>query len=126
MNIAITIWGNRISPVFDASKKLLIVRITGSKISDPLIREFEATKFDWSQRVFREQKIKLLICGAICKMRVKRFELIGVEVLPFLTGEVDTFLEYFIKGDDFSNFRMPGCQVSDCCRRYGVTGRHTW
>ena len=32
MKIAVTIWGNRVSPVFDAAKKLLVVDIKKQKI----------------------------------------------------------------------------------------------
>jgi hypothetical protein len=42
MNIAITIWGNRISPVFDASKTLLIVKIDNGEIVDQVIIDFQA------------------------------------------------------------------------------------
>ena len=80
MKIAITIWGNRISPVFDAATKLLVVEISSDEIVNQTIRTFQAAKFNLFQQLLVEMDSQLLICGAICNHGVKRFESIGVDV----------------------------------------------
>jgi predicted Fe-Mo cluster-binding NifX family protein len=123
MNIAITIWGNRISPVFDASKTLLIVKIDNGEIVDQVIMDFQAARFDFFQKSLQEMNVQFLICGAICKIWVGKLEGIGIEVVPFLTGEVERILEQFIKGDEITEFAMPGCRAGRCCRKTESTER---
>ncbi len=117
MNIAITVWGNRISPVFDASQTLLVVVVNDGQIIDQKSMLFHALHFDWVERVFREHEIEMLICGAICELGAERLRAMGVEVTPFLTGKVDKILSQFINGEEFVDFAMPGCRVGGCCRR---------
>ena len=117
MNIAITAWGNRISPVFDSSQMLLIVEIDGNDIIDQKIVKIEVPRFVWFQKIFEEMNIQLLICGAICKAGISRFESVGVEVAPFITGEVERILEQFINNKEIADFAMPGCMAGRCCRR---------
>ncbi|MCP3890306.1 MAG: dinitrogenase iron-molybdenum cofactor biosynthesis domain-containing protein [Desulfobulbaceae bacterium] len=124
MNIAITVWGNRISPVFDAAKTLLVVEIIDGEVVGRTVRTFQATRFDWFEKIFQEMEVQLLICGAICEVGVNRFEAMGIEVVPFLTGEVEKLLEQFVRGKEFSDFTMPGCRVGPCCKRSGVVLGH--
>lgn len=115
MKIAVTIWGNRISPVFDAAKRLLVVEIADGEIVCQATRTFVPTRFDLFQQLLKEMDVHLLICGAICKFGITRLEEIGVEVVPFITGEVGRVLEHYISGEEFTEFAMPGCRTG-CCR----------
>ncbi|MFW2366270.1 MAG: NifB/NifX family molybdenum-iron cluster-binding protein [Desulforhopalus sp.] len=117
MTIAITVWGNRISPVFEASKTLLVVEITGGEIVCKAIKSFCPTKFDSYRSLFQALDVQLLLCGAICGNGINSIEASGVEVIPFLTGEVENVLQHFINGKEIKGFVMPGCPVRRCCKR---------
>ncbi len=123
MNVAITIWGNRISPVFDASRTLLVVAVKDGQIIEQKVLIFHALRFDWVEKVLREHEVKVLICGAICEMGVERLEAMGIEVKPFLTGRVKKVLRQFATKDEVNDFAMPGCRVGGCCRRRSA-GNH--
>lgn len=116
MNIAITVWGNRISPVFDAAQTLLIVEIDDGQIIGQQLVSIERRPFERFQNLLQSMGVTILICGAICEMGLKRLELAGVEVVPFLTGEVGKLLEQFARGEEFTDFAMPGCRIGGCCR----------
>lgn len=45
MKIALTIWGNRISPVFESAQNLLIVRIENQKVIDKAYETFDNQSF---------------------------------------------------------------------------------
>lgn len=115
MKIAITVWGNRISPVFDAASALLLVDLTEREAPGRDLRLFQPGRQDSFIALLQENDVGLLICGAICEAAVHRVEAAGVEVIPFLAGEVDPLIEGYLKGQDFTAFTMPGCRNGRCC-----------
>lgn len=116
MNIAITIWGDRISPVFDSAQTLMVVGVDGGQITDKKIVSFRSDFFTQFLGLLEEKEVRILICGALCKGPVKALESRGVVVFPFMTGEVEKVLEIFMQGADLSECFMPGCGNSRCCR----------
>lgn len=118
MNIAITIWGNRISPVFDASQMLLIVEIVDGGIDSKRVVTFQPTQFGRFIELLRQHEVQVLVCGAICAVAIVRLESIGIRVAPFLTGEFDRVLEQYVAGKEFTEFAMPGCRIGGCCIKH--------
>lgn len=116
MKIAITVWGNRISPVFDAASTLLLVEIDGNDVASRDIRLCQPSRHDSFVALLKDNDVQLLICGAICEPAVKRLEATGLEVVPFLAGEVEQLIESCLEGQDFTEFAMPGCRHGRCCR----------
>ena len=116
MNIAITVWGNRISPVFDAASTLLLVEMDGNRVVERDIRTCQPRRHDSFITLLKDNEVHLLVCGAICEAAVKRVEASGIEVAPFLAGEVERFLESYAGERDFTEFAMPGCRHGRCCR----------
>jgi len=116
MKIAITVWGNRISPVFDAASSLLLVELGDTEPLERDLKLFQPGHQDSFIALLLENEVQLLVCGAMCENAVNRVEAAGVEVIPFLTGEVDLLIEGCLAGVDFLNFAMPGCRNGRCCR----------
>ncbi len=118
MHVAITVWGNRISPVFDAAQTLLVVEIRDKAILDRKIIGFPAGIFNELIRLLEELDVQVLICGALCEGPVRSLEAQGIEVVPFMTGEVDKVLELYAAGKDLAECTMPGCGHAHrkCCR----------
>jgi predicted Fe-Mo cluster-binding NifX family protein len=117
MNLAITVWGNRISPVFDSAQTLLVVEIRDDQIIDRIIQPFQATMLDSCLRLLGELNIRVLICGALCEGPVKLLESHDIEVVPFVAGDVEKVLECYLQGKDLKEFVMPGCGHARCCRK---------
>lgn len=119
MNIAISVWGQRISPVLEASQALLIVEIERGAIVSRITVSITGGSYSRLNDLLREYRVELLICGAICELGIEHIESEGVEVIPFLTGKIDILLKQFLSGEEWTQFAMPGCRIGGCCRGYG-------
>lgn len=116
MNIAITVWGNRISPVFDSAQTLLVVEIHGDRVVGQRSCFFQANSFNRCLRQLEELEVRVLICGALCEGPARLLESHGIEIIPFVTGETEQILADFVRGKDLRRFAMPGCGHGRCCR----------
>jgi len=111
MKVALTVWDEKISPVFDSAHKLLIVDIKNGEIKnvsyEPFTPQLEA---GFTEELSR-QGIDVLICGAISKPYSTRIEASSIELIPFIGGSVNEILESYAKGNPLvPAFLMPGCR----------------
>lgn len=111
MKIAIPIWYNRISPVFDTASRFLIIVIEDEKETN----RFETTldEQDLPQRCFRIQELEvdILICGAISRPYSSMLMSMGINIIPEISGQVEDVLKAYLQGNLFnSKFLMPGCK----------------
>ncbi len=116
MNVAITVWGDRISPVFDSAQTLLVAEIREKQVIDRKIQRFQATMFSRCLELLQELDVRVLICGALCEGPVRLLEFHGIEVIPFVTGEAEEILACYVQDKDLKEFAMPGCGHARCCR----------
>ena len=115
MKVAITVWGNRISPVFDAAQTLLVAEIRRNEIISRKIEMFQAGAFNHFIELLADLDVQVLICGALSGESAAMLEAIDIEVISFLTGEAEVVLSLFVKGMDLAEFIMPGCPRKGCC-----------
>ena len=122
MKVALTVWENRISPLFDCARMLLIVDIVDRTETS---RHFEP--FHYESPFSRAAKlsdlgIEILICGAVSNLFTNVIETHGIKVIPFVAGAVDEVLDaYLTNGLCDSKLRMPGCGS----KGEGAPGRKT-
>ncbi len=116
MTVAITVWGNRISPVFDSAQTLLVAEIRDKRVVERKIQRFQATMFSRCLNLLQELDVRVLICGALCEGPVRLLECRGIEVIPFVTGEAEKILQCYVQGKDLQGYAMPGCGHARCCR----------
>ncbi|MBN1863535.1 MAG: NifB/NifX family molybdenum-iron cluster-binding protein [Victivallales bacterium] len=118
MKVAIPVWQERVSPVFDASRSLRLISLDNEG------REFERQMVD-VQVVYSSQRVTLLmdleadvlICGAISAPLASMIASTGIQLIPFVAGEVEAVLAAFRRGELPSPaYMMPGC--SGYRRRY--------
>lgn len=119
MNVAITVWNNRISPVFDSAQSLLVAEIQGTEIVDVVVRAIQVSRFDGFLGLLKKHDVQVLICGALCEWPALMLERQGVDVISFVTGEAENILEFYLQGKDMTEFAMPGCGRGKCCRMKG-------
>jgi len=114
MKAALTVWANRISPVFDAASMLLIVEIRNFKIEKRQYESFDPDRpLDLAARL-TQLNVTTLICGAISQRPAMLLEACGIKLIPFITGRVQKVLETYARAIPVAPaFLMPGCQ----CRR---------
>jgi predicted Fe-Mo cluster-binding NifX family protein len=110
MKMALTVWGNRISPVFDAANMLLVVEIENTQIIN---RHYEAFYPELPTRLvvrLAEMNVAILICGAISEMPANILEANGIKLIPFITGDACEVIDAYVKNVPFMPaFLMPGC-----------------
>ena len=111
MKIAMTVWGNRVSPVFDSAQTILIAEIE-NRVLRSQSREFIPGKIPATlARLLVEKKIDTLICGAISKQPAHIIESAGIRLVSFVTGNAEKLIEAYASGAAIEDFRMPGCGI---------------
>ena len=114
--IAVTLWEHRVSPVFDSARTLLIAEIDGHSLIGTKQLPFDPENPLGLLRTLRTEQVILLICGAISENSAAMIESAGVELIPFIAGDIQLVLEYFLQSQSLgAQFKMPGCGKSICC-----------
>lgn len=120
MKVAFTVWEDRISPLFDAARELLIADIADGRVTN---RRHEPMTSQWPLRVAErlvEQEVTALVCGAISEVPAGIMESAGIKLLAFVAGAVDDVLGTLAKGRPIIPlFSMPGCGCPKCPRPGG-------
>lgn len=107
--VAMTVWGNRISPVFDSAQTILLADIEDGKIVDRRREFLPRMVAPGLARMVAEKGIDTLICGAISERPSQIVKQSGIKLLSFVGGNAENFLEAYAEGGPLELFRMPGC-----------------
>jgi len=111
MKVALTVWGKRISPVFDSAQRLLISEIENSKVINRTYKTFDPESTHQLISLLNKQKISVLICGAISEEPANMIETCGIKLIPFISGTVDEVLQsYAQRNSIIPTYLMPGCR----------------
>ncbi len=109
MKIALSIWQDRIAPVFDVGTVLLLVELDGNEVvrqEEVRVPEDPAGKIHGLVTA----GVSELICGAVSRPVRMMLEAGGICVNDFLAGNVDALLTLRLTtGEIPDRFRMPGC-----------------
>lgn len=110
MKVALTVWEDRISPLFDSSRTLLIADIKARGVGEKRLEPFECDSAFSRAEKLDELGVKVLICGGISSFFASLIEAHHIRIIPFAAGAVDEVMEAYVTGN-LSNkrFRMPGC-----------------
>ena len=124
MKVALPIRNGRISPVFDVAVRLLVVEIEdcvpGGR-SEFSIRESGGES---RAELLGELGVTILICGAISNHTARTVERCGIELKPWIVGEIGDVIDAYCAGTlDSDGFVMPGCRRGQGGGRGGGRGR---
>ncbi|MFH1844233.1 MAG: NifB/NifX family molybdenum-iron cluster-binding protein [bacterium] len=111
MRVAIPIWNKRVSPVFDAASQLLVVQVDNRQETTRHLVELPDSPLSERVSRVRANRVETLLCGAISRPLHRMLTAVGIEVIPFLAGDVESLLAAF--GEDRLSdpqFQMPGCR----------------
>ncbi len=110
MKVAIPLWNECVSNVFDFAHRLLLVEIeSGEEINRS---EVELKTESLLQRAgqLKSLEVDVLVCGAISRALAHMVTASGIQVLPYVTGRVDDVLQAYLTGQLVRpQFTMPGC-----------------
>jgi predicted Fe-Mo cluster-binding NifX family protein len=124
MKLALSVWNERIAPVFDVSERCLIIDTDNSDSIGERV-EFPGWSADEKARALAEWGVTTVVCGAVSHDYEESFIAHGIEILSFIAGPVEQVIEAWkagsLIGDSFS---MPGCGCPRRrrCRRRGRAG----
>ena len=110
MKMALTVWENRISPMFDAAHMLLVVEIENTEIINSCYVPFYPEFPSRLAAMLAEMDVEIFICGAISEMPANILEAKGIKLYPFITGDTGEVIDAYVKDVPFMpTFSMPGC-----------------
>jgi predicted Fe-Mo cluster-binding NifX family protein len=96
MQVALTVWCGRISPLFDATRTLLVADVKNRKVT---ARHYEA--IDGDSALCRADQlnalgVEVLICGGISDTFANFIEARGIKLIPFSSGDVEDVLYAYL------------------------------
>ena len=111
MRVAIPIHDDRISPVFDVARHLLVIDMVNGEVVGRNELAMQGPESLSRVRSVAELGIDVLICGAISRPLEAMLESAGVTVIARKCGPVEDVLRAFMT-DELSQdaFLMPGCR----------------
>ena len=125
MRIAVAVWRDRVSPVFDVAGSLRLVDLedgTPLRHSNANLQEDDPSA---RVRKLSELGVKVLICGAISRPLETMLTGAGIRVIGRICGGVEEVVEAYRSGrHDDPAFAMPGCCGQKRRRNRGGCGRN--
>jgi len=113
MRVAVTVWDNRVSPVFDSSHMLLVGEVSDADITNREYVPFDPQMPSSLAKALAGLDVSTLICGAVSEQLANVIEGRKIRLIPFITGDADEVLETYAKNTAFdAGFFMPGCGPS--------------
>jgi len=121
LKIAITVWGNRVSPVFDAAGTLLVAQIENRMVIKKSYTTFNPSIPSDLIKTLKKMQIPVLICGAISTKPADLIVENDIKLISFVTGNAVKLLDNFARKQTIEKiFMMPGCSKQYCwCHKSG-------
>jgi hypothetical protein len=117
--IAVTVWGDRISPVLDVSNRALLLTVQDGGTSDYVelaLPDGGSAKFS----VLAGRGVRTILCGAVSGALAEQAAAFGLQLIAFLAGEVEQVVAAYVAGQlPQPSLAMPGCRGWRRGRRSG-------
>lgn len=111
MKIALSVWNDSISTVFDAADDVLVIDDKLENIKERSMMTVKGLNLSKRANRLKEKGIDVLICGAISKPLEQMLESMGIAVFSFIRGKVEDVIAAFLEGNlGHISFSLPGCR----------------
>lgn len=108
--VAVAVWGGRISPLFDVSRRAVVLDLEGDRVVGRGELDLPEGTGEASLDVLRRHGVTTLLCGAVSEELALRAVALGLELVPFLAGEVEAVVAAYLASRLPNDaFAMPGC-----------------
>jgi len=112
MRVALTVWKNRISPLFDAACMLLIADIEKGIIGEKRVEAIKCESPYLKVGILNDVGANILVCGGISAFYANLIEARGIKIIPFISGDINDVLDAYVTGNiNQKKYRMPGCET---------------
>lgn len=121
MIILLTVWEDRISPVFDVAAMILLAEIENGDVLNRRLVPFNPGALSQLAEMIKQMDVSVLICGAISEAPANILIANGVKLIPFISGKTERILDAYAKNKPIiPEFSMPGVgrQRRRGCRNY--------
>ena len=110
MKIAIPVWQGRVSPVFDSSRRILLLETENGCVLARSEAQIGGELPQERARRLSELGVKVLVCGAVSRLLAEQVAMVGIRLIPFIAGEVEEILRAYLEERlPSAEFLMPGC-----------------
>ena len=113
MKVGLTVWENRISPVADSARHLLVVDVGNQTIRGRCTERINAESVFYRARRLADLEVNVFICGAISDFFASLVEGYGIRLIPFICGKSEKVLDAYL--DD--SLRTPKFMMTGCAHR---------
>ena len=112
--VAIPIFQNRVSPVLDTCKHILVINISkGSEIDRENVFLGDMS-LNERCNIFEKLSVSVIICGGVSETFGKICKRAKIQLINGIAGEVEEVLSAYMDGClDNPKFYMPGFRASD-------------
>lgn len=111
MKVAMPVWNDCVSTVFDFADCLLVVDCESEVIRGRSMVDLTGTDLAEKVARLRELGIGALLCGAVSRPLEQMIRAAGIEMVPFLRGRADDVLNAYLSGHlPEPGFMLPGCR----------------
>jgi len=112
LRVAIPVWNDRVSPVFDVATRIVLVDVEHGIERARTEESIEETAQPRRVRRLVDRGVKVLICGGISRTLTTMLADAGVTVIGWRTGLVDAVLRAYLEGRlEEPRWQMPGRRV---------------
>jgi predicted Fe-Mo cluster-binding NifX family protein len=114
MKLAIPVFSDRVSSVFDFTHCLLVLECeSGREVTRTEVAFQEDLPLNRARRL-ETLGVQLLICGSISRLIAEHLQNVGIGIIPLVSGSVDEVLRAYLRGDlGPTRFLMPGSTAKD-------------
>lgn len=111
MKVALSVFKDSISTVFDVARQLLVLEMNGTNGQQRTMIKIDAADPVNRASQLREQKIDVLICGAISRPLQASISARGITIYPFVRGAVEDVIAAYQSGRlGHAVYALPGCR----------------
>ncbi len=111
MIVAISVWNQRIAPVFDVSRTALVCLTRQGRLVREYTENLPAEDPVGKIHTLQGHETDVLICGAISRNILDLAEMYGIATFPFTSGGVEAVKTAYLQGRlADSGFARPGCR----------------
>jgi predicted Fe-Mo cluster-binding NifX family protein len=122
---AFATWNNRIAPVFDVTRSIQLVETEAGHIVNQTQARLTGEIPNLKASRLAELEVGTLVCGAISRPLEAMITAYGIQVIPFVTGNLQEIIQAWMCGKLAGSavYGMPGCRRVSGPRFQGAYGK---
>lgn len=98
MRVAIPRFGENVAPCFEYSATIAIFVLRGKRIEEQRDFSLQSTRSFDRLRLLKDQEVDVLICGGIQDRFEDLVKANEIQVISWVSGDVETLLQLFLEG----------------------------